>query len=208
MLLGSDYESIAEHTVALSSSELKGLDLFCYLFGAVGQQLDAPAVDEAIRSGDFLEWNSNLNAYAMTPVQKALARFRQELRHLRRQESGLSLSTSLGYQLQRMRDAEKYVSRPVSKDSLLTVCGVHDRHRNLLDLAAAISAAFDGDLGPLEALRLFSFYPLQVEPEGINSKSGERVMTALDLRARADEIVAAAKTPAARSKAPKPTDES
>ncbi len=134
--------------VELSGEELASVGAFLTMFRNIGAWLPKRAVREAVDSGEFLEWVPEVHGYRPTAVHAMLRRLERELVLLERCAGDSP----------RLDELVKHWTRPGWRKSktervrtdlidLLPAAHLHDRHQNVLDLAAALySVLLSGDL--------------------------------------------------------------
>ena len=148
---------------------LRWLVMYLVVAGS-GEKLSTQFVDQALTSGEFLEYDRNLNLHRSGLINNSLVQLRENIDRLR--SIGRIFRSRLESLLQKF---EPYMKREddisVSNLDLLTPLAVADCELNIVNLTVALIKAIDGDHQNLENLRLFPSTPFASEAQKIEKES-------------------------------------
>ncbi len=133
-----DYSSI-------QGKRLMWLSLFAVTGCSSASRLTSQFLDEALVSGEFLEFDHAAATYVVGPLQSALLQARLEILRLQDQEPQFSLAQRR-LMLERFRPLKDVVAETVVDNAdLVAAMSLHDRQSNLVSLMRAIVRALDGE---------------------------------------------------------------
>jgi hypothetical protein len=170
-------------------SKIKGkylmrFSMFALAGAKAGGRLATQFLDEAMVSGEFLDFNSTLDRYVVGSLQSTMIMLRDEILRLRREESELSFEERRGLveSFRGFKDVDDLID--VENHRLIGVLSIHDRQENVVALSAAILRAVDGDHGLLGSTKVWRETPfaeeaLQLERETPKSADVEAWVKAL-----------------------------
>jgi uncharacterized protein DUF4062 len=159
----------------IAGNHLMWLALFAWTARA-SKRLSGHALNEAIISGEFLEFDRGHNQYHLGIFQQALIQLRDEIDRLAREESALTFEER-NWMLQKFRPLKgDKETTTVPNERLVGAMSLHDRHKNTTSLARAILRALDGS--DFETPVLHAGTPFDDEAKQIESEtpSGEDVL--------------------------------
>ena len=160
------------------NSEMKGkylkwLSMFALTGCACGRKLSTTALDEAITSGEFLEFDQTADAFVVGALHQALLDLKRHIQRLCRSDELMDVNKrfELNEQFKDI-DGDGIVS--IANLSLLSVLSIHDSQFNVVELHKAVFRAVYGDLAPLKELRLYADSPLDEENKNLASERPSR----------------------------------
>ncbi|MGH7286253.1 MAG: DUF4062 domain-containing protein [Polyangiaceae bacterium] len=167
----------------LGSSKIKGktllwLSMFALTEARVGGRLSTQFLDEALVSGEFLDFDRASDRYKVGPLQDAMIILRDETARLQKEEVALGFEERrwLVENFRHLKDSDDPIE--VENHRLVGVMSIHDRHENIVRLSVAILRAFDGDNAFLGSSKLWMGTPfaeeaIQIERETPTAKNVE-----------------------------------
>lgn len=140
------------------------------LFSKVGARLHVHALDEAIRSTEFMEWDAKAHGYRVGLVQGQLLALRTVVEGILDWETRLASGTwkelrDVLLAALHTRDGQQEMS--VSNLLLGPAFGLANLHINAVALLCKLCIALDGDAGPLESMQLKPSTPFRDQVEGL-----------------------------------------
>jgi hypothetical protein len=139
---------------------LERIAAFAFVAGHVGERLSTRILDEAIGSGEFLEWSTEMSAFRVGDLQGALLRLREEIDLTRRAEESLQAGAtgarwSDAEEMQAFQKARASTQEvAVENTQLAAPFALHDRHRNILTLSTSLVRHFEGTDAALASVTL------------------------------------------------------
>jgi hypothetical protein len=174
----------------MDESRIKGkrlmwLSLFALVGSTAGGRLATQFLDEALVSGEFLDFDKASDHYVVGPLQHAMVSLRDEILRLRREEGALTFDERrwLVENFRPLKDEDDLV--PVENRRLVGIMSLHDRHENTVRLSAAILRALAGDVRLLGSTTLWRATPfaeeaVQIERETPTVKNVEEWVNAVN----------------------------
>ncbi len=157
--------------------------------GKVATRLRTHALEDAIRSGEFLRWDSEVHALVSTPLHKGLVRLRDEIALLRANEAALERPVCREWQMLLYRDVNE-PSFELGFHDFMPLMGIHHRHENILALLAALLEALEvGSDTTLTRMRLWTRSNVVRAKENIHAGLGGRTTLAVWLHKRAQSLL-------------------
>lgn len=140
------------------------------LVGGHGDKYSSQFIDQALISGEFLEYDRNLNAYRSGLINNSLIQLRENIDRLK------SIGQNFGSQRVSLLEKYKaYMKREedvsVSNVDLIMPLAIVDCELNIVNLSTALVKALDGDYKKLEGLKLYPSSPLATEAEKIEKET-------------------------------------
>lgn len=136
----------------ISSQHLKQLVEYA-LAGNRGNGLSTRFIDQALITGEFLEYDFDLNRYRSGPINNALFDLREIIERLRFiQQSWRGIQLEFVHKYNDESKTQRDVS--VSNSDLFMPFVLADRQQDIVTLSAALIKALDGDMNKLSNLRL------------------------------------------------------
>lgn len=160
---------------------LKWLGIFAVSGAGIGQSLSNSALDAAISSGEFLEFNQSLDAFAIGPLQQRLLDLKQSIERLRRNEELLPVAARIEL-IHRFKDFDGEATHEIQNIGLVPVFSLHDSQSNVVSLNKAVHRALGGDENLLDEIDLYGNSPIAGESETMQREraSNEQVQQWLD----------------------------
>jgi hypothetical protein len=145
---------------SIIGNDLMWLSLFA-LMAKAGPYLRIQALNEAIVSGEFLDFDRRRDRYVVGSLQQILIQLRDEVDLLRREEAGLTVDQrrQLVDLFRQYKDVKEVVS--VRNLGLVGAMSLHDRYANVSMLTRAVLGALDG--GEIKELSLHPGTPFAKE---------------------------------------------
>jgi hypothetical protein len=150
------------------SSQYKGdhliwLGMFVMLWGNVGKRLKLTAINEAIISGEFLDYNKTNGTHEVGPLQKALMDLEGQVERLRATDTKDLFTWAL-----QLLNTEQYKTNrknvfTLENAPLVASFAMHDMVDNAVNLSKAVYQALEGDSGMLTSLTTHPSSPIQEE---------------------------------------------
>lgn len=150
--------------------------------GGVGKKLGVTALQEAITSGEFLEFDKATGLHRVGLLQQAMLDLHGHVERLQATNSSeLSAEGIMLLKDERVK-MNRNASFSVPNQKFVMPFAVHDMIDNVLALSRAFHKALDGDEGPLGTLKLHPSSPLKDESEKIKKErpTNEAVESWLD----------------------------
>jgi hypothetical protein len=148
---------------------LKWLSLFAGIGCGLGKNLTTPALDTAIMSGEFLDYDKNSNSWLVGPFQEALLELRHHIARLRSLEEMLDTKARLTL-VERFKQLDTKELVSVSNIDILSAIAVHDEQHNVVTLMKSIFRAAQSDARSVEHITLYGKTPLEVEDQRMNEE--------------------------------------
>jgi hypothetical protein len=154
------------------------LGMFGLLAGGVGKNLKTTFLDEALNSGEFLEFDHRQDSYVVGKLQQAMIDLKDQIERLRFNEESFS-----ALKRQQLMDGFKGKKNQsavrVPNEEIVLVYAAHDLQANIVALIEAIYRALDGDTGTIDKLSLYPSSPFTIE----NERMAEERPTTSDIQA-------------------------
>lgn len=151
-------------------SEYSGLQLkmlACFsMFYRSANKLSTDALDESIFSGEFLEYDSQIDSFISGKLHNSLLCLKSNINRLNMNEEMMTDQYRMSFD-NYLRDYQNDIQYRVENLSLLPIFAVHDSQANVVNLSRAVYKALDGDFTSIDSLQLHNNSPLQVENEQI-----------------------------------------
>jgi len=164
------FEGGLDDSSSYKGDHLVWLGMSLMTSGRVGKRLKVTALQEAITSGELLEFDKASGLHRVGPLQQAMLELHGQIERLQSINS-LEIST-VGVSLlkdERVKRNRK-ATFPIPNQTLVMPFAVHDMIENVIALCRAIHHALDGNTGPLTALKLNPSSPLKEESERISKE--------------------------------------
>ena len=148
-------------------SHLVWLSMFLFFHANAGKRLRVSALQEAITSGEFLDFDTTTGTHTVGPLQTALIDLDGQIHRLRNFDGlGVSKATS---ELVRALGVKNNLSGhfTVANEESILAFAIHDVIENIVVLCRAIHVALQGDMSELATLTLNPSSPLTDESEKI-----------------------------------------
>jgi len=142
------------------------LGMFLLTINNVGKRLKTTALQEAITSGEFLDFDKATRMHTVGPLQEALLELEGQIERLRNPPSDVF---DVGMQLlkdERIKNNRQALF-PVPNYILVMPFAVHDMIENVISLCQAIHLALEGDASELANVKLHPSSPIHDESEQI-----------------------------------------
>lgn len=152
---------------------LKWLGLYG-LFRTRGERLSSQFIDQALTSGEFLEYDFKNNSYVIGPVHKALFALKENIQKLRNfsekvfDDRIMSLIDKYSPKNNPAIASDKEII--VTNQEILPAVACCDCERNVADLAVALFKALHGDLSGLSNFHLRASTPDEKMAEEIKNE--------------------------------------
>src|SRR5258708_20959403 len=128
------------------------------MFRTKGERLSTQFVDQALTSGEFLEYDFKSNSYAIGPCHKALFSLKESVERLKGFSNGTfdeQIMTLIDrYSPKNNPGIQSDKERTVSNMEITAAIACNDYEQNVADLCVSLLKAFDGDLTHLTNLKL------------------------------------------------------
>lgn len=143
---------------------LKWLGIFAAIGCGLGRNLSTSALEEAITSGEFLDFDRQANAFVVGPMQDSLLLLKRSIDRLRWNEELMDPNsrTKMAREFAPL-DANRQLT--IRNLQLIPILSIHDSQSNVVALSRAIYKAADGDYSELATVQLFGDSPLDEENE-------------------------------------------
>lgn len=128
------------------------------IFRTKGERLSTQFVDQALTSGEFLEYDFKTDSYTIGPIHKALFELKENIENLRNFSVGtfddqiMTIVTKYTPKNNPGINSDKEVT--VSNREIIAALACGDRERNVADLSVSLVKAMRGDLSFLSNLAL------------------------------------------------------
>lgn len=168
----SDWATFARQSISgghrdestMKGKYLKWLGIFALVGCGLGRRLQTDALNEAIVSGELLDFDMNNNAFVSGPMQDAMLQLKGNIQLLRFREE--LMDSDARYELvSKCRDCENDEEHSIVNAAIVPILGVHDCLFNVISLSRAIYRAVSGDLSLLSNIQIFDDSPLRNESE-------------------------------------------
>ena len=153
-------------TSGITARGLMLLSAFAISETYAGERLSTQFLDEALVSGEFLDFDPQKDRYVVGLLQSAMNSLKREILALRQQEAAIS-NLERQALVERYRHLEGDNLIEVENPAIYKVVVVHDRQRNVVALLAAILRALGGDGTLLKTLDLLPLSPFPDAAAGI-----------------------------------------
>jgi hypothetical protein len=144
---------------------LRRLAIYAKIFRSANK-LSTDALDQSIFSGEFLEFNYQMDSFMSGKLQDALMSLKRNINQLLMNEEMMTEEYRMSFDKygQECRDDTQY---SVDNLYLLPIFAVHDSQVNVVNLSHALYRALEGDFTKFDSLQLYDNSPLHVENEQI-----------------------------------------
>jgi hypothetical protein len=146
----------------ITAKHLKWLGIFGLNGCGLGRKLSTTALDEAITSGAFLEFDQSADAFVVGQLHDSMLEMKRNIERLCHNDELLNVAS-------RITLAEQFSSldgdsrETVRNLSLVPVFAIHDTQFNVVSLLKAVYRALNGDSSFLESVHLYGDSPLSNE---------------------------------------------
>lgn len=154
-----------------TNKHLKRLAWFV-LLSKVGARLHVHALDEAIRSTEFMDWDAEKHTYRVGLIQRHLLGLRNTIESILEWEERVEGSTWAdlrGTLFNALSDGRREDEQSVANLTMGPAFGLANLHANAVRLLCKLCIALDGDVGPLERIELRPATPFRDQVEGIEA---------------------------------------
>lgn len=145
---------------------LKSLASFAIIGCGFGVNLSTNALNEAVNSGEFLEFDQTADALFVGTMQQRLLDLKRNIERLRRNEEMLDVRTRTAI-CERFKLFDGDEPERVNNLKMVPIFSVHDGQFNVIELSRAIHRAARGDLSLLNNIRLYGDSPVEGQSEAI-----------------------------------------
>lgn len=148
--------------------------MYCFHGVSGFGRLSTIFLDEALKSGEFLEFDAQKDAYKVGEVQDGLLKLKGEIETLRSIESWFPLGERIKFAneyLPLLKTGERDMEMDVSNLELVKPISCFDRHINVLRLSVAVFIALNGEDAKFEKLSLNPSSPFPKEAEAIQAET-------------------------------------
>ncbi len=145
------------------------LGMFVLWAGGVGKNLKTMFLDEALNSGEFLEFDHQQDSYVVGKVQQALINLKDQIERLRFGEEAFS-ALKRQQLVEAFKPKKNQTAVRVTNDELVLVFAAHDLQANIVRLSEAIYQALDGNPSAIDKLNLYPSSPFVEENERISEE--------------------------------------
>jgi hypothetical protein len=142
------------------------LGMFGLLAGGVGENLKTTFLDEALNSGEFLEFDHQQDSYIVGKLQQALIELKGQIERLRFGEEAFS-ALERRQLMDTLKAKKNQTAVSVPNDELVLVYAAHDLQANIVSLIEAIYQALEGNPAAIDNVSLYPSSPFVVENEQI-----------------------------------------
>ncbi len=147
-------------------NDLVWLGMFLLTSGNVGKRLKTTTLQEAITSGEFLDFDKATGTHTVGPLQQALLELEGQIKRLCNTPSDV-----FDVRTQLLKDERIKKNRqamfPMPNHTLVMPFAVHDMIENVISLCRAIHLALEGDANELANVKLHPSSPIHDESEQI-----------------------------------------
>jgi hypothetical protein len=153
----------------IKAKHLQWLGMFALLGCGFGRKLSTNALDEAITSGEMLDFDQESGAFVVGPFQETMLTLKRNIERLRQNDEMMDTNT-------RSPMAEKFSKldgdtlKGVPNISLVPILAIHDSLANVTVLSRAIHCAASGDASSLDSLTLYGDSPLDSETQKMENE--------------------------------------
>ncbi|TWU49330.1 DUF4062 domain-containing protein [Rubripirellula reticaptiva] len=152
---------------------LKWLGIFAVSGAGIGQSVSTSALDAAVSSGEFLEFDQSLDAFAVGPLQQRLLDLKQSIERLRRNEELLPVAARIEL-MQKLKAFDGEGTHEMQNIGLVSVFSLHDSQSNVVALNKAVHRALSGAEDSLDEIDLYGNSPLAGESEAMQRERASR----------------------------------
>lgn len=139
----------------------------------VGKQLKSTTLQEAITSGEFLDFDKATGTHTVGPLQQALFELAGQIERLRNTPSDVFDVTIKLLKDERIKKNRQATFR-MPNDTFVMPFAVHDTIENVISLCQAIHLALEGDASELAHVKLHPSSPIHDESEQIQRERVSR----------------------------------
>ncbi len=143
----------------IARRHLRWLGMFAVAGANTGKRLSTSALDEAITSGEMLEFDRQADSFVVGPVQQGLLDYKRNIDRLRHNEEMVDAASRTAMATAWCRldgDAQERVSNL----ELIPILSIHDSQANVVRLSRAIHRAASGDSSALQGIELYGDSPI------------------------------------------------
>ncbi|MBI1321947.1 DUF4062 domain-containing protein [bacterium] len=149
------------------SSQIDGRSLVSLrrfiLFGCgLGKKLSMVALDEAIRSGEFLDFDKTKSSWTVGSMQSSLITLSREIERLRFADELMTSATRV-LMHNKLEEIEPNSSCSIKNSDFLPLFAIHDRLSNVTELFKALHTAISSNAPTLANLNLIGPSPIEKE---------------------------------------------
>ena len=158
-----------DDTSEIKGKHLRWLGMFALLGCGLGRNLSTDALDEAITSGEMLDFDQGTGAFVVGPLQDAMLALKRNVKRLRHNDEMMDENARSTMATQFMKhDGEALQS--VRNLSLLPVLAIHDTLSNVTTLSRAIHRSTSGGSSSFNSLSLYGDSPLDSATERMQNE--------------------------------------
>jgi hypothetical protein len=158
-----DFRGAPDEDSTYTQKTLSGVLMFL-MFARVHARLSVHALDEAIRSTEFMEWDAGQHAFRVGPLQRSLLSLRGEIDRIANVESLTTLAANKDL-------TAAMLSKPrntrVANMTMAPVFSLVNAHINVVRLLCTICLALDGDESAVTDVKLKPSSPFPDQVEGL-----------------------------------------
>ena len=144
----------------VSATAMQRLSIYALIGIAGPAVITTRFIGEALRSGEFLEFDRAKSRYIDSELVKILRMLLREISLLdRRIALGAPTRIELSVELKELANAKRQA--PISNQKLAQLLSIHDSQHNVIALAHAAIRLLSGEIGVLPKLHIFKMSPFE-----------------------------------------------
>lgn len=160
------FKGSVDNNSRIKAKHLRWLGMFALLGCGIGRKLSTNALDEAITSGEMLDFDQKSGAFVVGPFQDAMLALKRNIERLRHNDEMMDTNTRNAMAMQFSKlDGDTLHSVP--NISLLPILAIHDSLANVTVFSRAIHR---GDASSLDSLTLYGDSPLDSETQKMENE--------------------------------------
>jgi len=161
-------------TSRIKGEHLGWLAMYCFHGVSGFGRLSTIFLDEALKSGDFLEFDPRIDAYKVGTIQDGLLKLKTEMETLRSIETWFPLGERIKFAneyLPLLKTDERNLAIDVPNLELVKPISCFDHHINVVRLSVAVYFALNGEDGCFEKLSLNPSSPFTKQAEELKAET-------------------------------------
>jgi hypothetical protein len=164
------YQGGLDDSSSYKGDHLVWLGMSLMTSGGVGKRLKRTALQEAITSGEFLDFDKASGLHHVGPLQQAMLELHGQIDRLQTINSSEVTTVCISLLKDEQVKKNRKAQFTVPNQTLVVPFAVHDMIENVIALCRAIHHALDGNTNLLAALKLNPSSPLKGESERISKE--------------------------------------
>jgi hypothetical protein len=153
----------------IKAKHLRWLGMFALFGCGLGRKLSTNALDEAITSGEMLDFDQESGAFVVGPLQNAMLYLKRNIDRLRHNDELMDDNSRVAMATQ-FSKLDGDTSHSVTNIDLVPILAIHDSFSNVAVLSRSIYQTVSGNASAVDGLTLYDDSPLSSEAQKMKNE--------------------------------------